>query len=74
MSNKCCSPETPVLCHELTKFIATAVTKVLELAWEKALQKERKNEEPTSQYEKDWLYHFNYTMIDGLVEGVCVND
>lgn len=74
-SNKCCFPgETPFFCHELTKFIAQAVTNVLAPEWEKAIQEERKNEEPLSKYEKEWLYSFNYAMIDGFVEGVCVDD
>ena len=74
-SNKCCIfEETPVFCHELTKFIAQAVTNVLVPEWEKAIQEERKNEEPLSNYEKEWLYSFNYAMIDGFVEGVCSKD
>ena len=75
MSNKCCIfEETPVFCHELTKFIAQEVTNAVTPEWEKAIQEERKNEEPLSNYEKEWLYSFNYAMIDGFVEDVCVGD
>ena len=74
-SNKCCVlDKTPFFCHELTKFIAQAVTNVLSPEWEKAIQEERKNEEPLHPYEKEWLYSLNYAMIDGFVEDVCSKD
>ena len=80
MSNCCIFSETPFFCHELTKFIAEAVTNVLLPEWEKAIQQQKntntnKNtKEPLTPYEKEWFYSFNYALTVGYVEGVCAND